>query len=326
MGYLVNLAGGDLVACERLAGGRIEDGLAEAGEVAAAPGRNRNSRVQKLVHRTPAGGLEREEEEGPVAAIVEFGQKDWSADAAAGGVPNACGALQRKRIAGAEPGSGVVVEDVAVKLVGARLRDDGHLADGAELGRIVGHVDLDFLERLDVVGEGADLRVGDAVGEGDAVDRPVGLVGAAAGEADRARAPAGLQDVGREGEESPEAARVERQVAHDNGDFAVGEAGRFRFDEGRSGGDFDCGFNRAHFQGDVEAPQVARDEEDTLGDEFLESGRPCTDSVGALAQLREGVDSLFVRGDGALEIGLHMGGGDGGAGDDRAGGVRDRTR
>ena len=68
-----------------------------------------------------------------------------------------------ERTSGAEEGRRVVIEHAAVKFVCARLRDQGDLTDGAELGGVVGQIDFYFLERLDVVGQRAGLRIIHAV-------------------------------------------------------------------------------------------------------------------------------------------------------------------
>jgi len=176
-----------------------------------------------------------------------------------------------------------------VELVRARFRDDRDLADRAVLGGVVGHVDAEFLEALDVGDERADLGAVGAVADRDAVDRCVGLVGAAAGEAARRRAAAGLYDAWREAQVIPQLARVEREGLERARVFAVADPGRFSLDQRGAGGDFDGCFHRAELEPDVDAPQILRGELDVLDDELSEPRQPHPKDILTVAQLAKRV-------------------------------------
>jgi len=70
-----------------------------------------------------------------------------------------------------------------VELVCAGLRNNSYLTDGREFGRVIGEVDMHFLEGFNIVGQRTSLRIIDAIGERGSVDGPVVLVHAAAGKA-----------------------------------------------------------------------------------------------------------------------------------------------
>src|SRR5712691_1967073 len=82
-GDRVEARGGDAIAGKRrVVVQRIADHgpWKKAGKVSVAPGRRRDGRVQEILRGRASRRLERVEEEGSVAAVVEAGHADGAAD------------------------------------------------------------------------------------------------------------------------------------------------------------------------------------------------------------------------------------------------------
>src|SRR5438034_8853542 len=117
-GDRVEARGGDAIAGKRrVVVQRIADHgpWKKSGKISLAPGLRCDGRVQQILRGRASRRLERVEEEGSVAAVVEAGQADGAAGRRTRNVPDAGGSRRRERVAGAEQRRRVVVEDVAVE-------------------------------------------------------------------------------------------------------------------------------------------------------------------------------------------------------------------
>src|SRR5215468_8506779 len=108
--------------------------------------------------------------------VVDSRHNDWSAYRASRVMTNSTLTLGCKRRYRAKPWRRIIIKRAAVQFVCSRLGDERHLADSADVGAVVCHIDTHFLKTFDELDKRSDLRAILPRADADAIDGLVRLV------------------------------------------------------------------------------------------------------------------------------------------------------